>query len=196
MFPPQQFTGHGPSSPGAPRAPPALPGNNPVIRPTSSTCTAPGQHSGGHGRPPIGPPTKRFQPAAEPRRAYGAGIADLPPLPEIYYDKYDVDYASDNSSGLGGAESNAPFGLKQMEFSLKQLAKRMGQPNFSTFNKWKKVWVAGFLEKNHRSIIWGQNRMRPLQDGPMHREMAVVGFLESFEPWLPLGNFDNAEWIR
>ena len=40
MFPPQQFTGHGPSSPGAPRVPPALPGNNPGIRPTSSASTA------------------------------------------------------------------------------------------------------------------------------------------------------------
>jgi hypothetical protein len=41
MFPPQQFTGHGPSSTGAPRMPPAPRGNNPVIRPTSSIYTTP-----------------------------------------------------------------------------------------------------------------------------------------------------------
>jgi len=34
MFPPQQFTRQGPSSPGAPRVPPAPAGNHPVIRPT------------------------------------------------------------------------------------------------------------------------------------------------------------------
>jgi len=36
MFPPQHFPGQGPSSPGAPRVPPGLPGNNPVNQPTSS----------------------------------------------------------------------------------------------------------------------------------------------------------------
>jgi hypothetical protein len=74
----------------------------------------------------------------------------LPPLPEISYDEFDADYESDDSSDLGGAEGKAPISLKQTEFSLKQFAKRMGQPNFSAFNKWKKVWVAGFLEKNAR----------------------------------------------
>ena len=39
MFPPQQFTGQGPSSPGAPRVPPALPRNIQVIRPNSSAST-------------------------------------------------------------------------------------------------------------------------------------------------------------
>jgi hypothetical protein len=196
MFPPQQFAGHGPSSPGAPRVPPAPPGNNPVIRPTSSASTAPGQLPGAPGRPPISLPTKRFQPAAEPRRTDVAGIADLPPLPEISYDQYDAEYESDDSSDLGGAEGKAPISLKQTEFSLKQFAKRMGQPNFSAFNKWKKVWVAGFLEKKHRSIIRGQNRLKQLQNGPLHWETAVADFLETFETWLPLENFDNAEWIR
>jgi len=96
---------------------------------------------------------KQFQPAAELRRTDVAGIADLSPLPEISYDKFDADYGSDDSLDMGGAEGKAPISLKQTDFSLKQFAKRMGQPNFSTFNKWKKVWVAGFLEKNHRSII-------------------------------------------
>jgi len=89
-----------------------------------------------------------------------AGIADLPPLPVISYDQSDADYESDNSSDLGGAEGKAPISLKQTEFSLKQLGKWMGQPNFGMFNNWKKVWVAGFREKKHRSSIQGQNRLR------------------------------------
>jgi len=72
----------------------------------------------------------------------------------------------------------------------------MGQANYSAFNKWKKVWVAGFLEKKHRSIIRGQNRLNQVRDGPLHWETAVADFLATFETWLPLVNFDNAEWIR
>jgi hypothetical protein len=117
-------------------------------------------------------------------------------LPEISYDEYDADDVSDDSSDLGGAEGKPPVSLKQTEFSLKQFAKRMGQANYSAFNKWKKGWVAGFLEKKHRSIIRGQNRLKQLRDGPLHWETAVADFLETFETWLPLDNFDNAEWIR
>jgi len=50
---------------------------------------------------------------------------------------------------------------------MKQFAKRMGQANYCAFNKWKKVWVAGFLEKKHRSIIRGQNRLKQVEDGPL-----------------------------
>ena len=125
-----------------------------------------------------------------------AGIADLPPLPEISYDKFDADAESDDSLDLGGAEGKATSSLMQSEFSLKLSAKRMGQPNFSALNKWKKVWVAGFLGRKHRSIILGQNRSKKLRDGPLCWEMAVAEFLVSFETWLPLENFDNAEWIR
>ena len=103
---------------------------------------------------------KSFQPAAEPCRIDVAGIADLPPLPEISCDEFDADNEIDDSSDLGGAEGEAPISLKRTEFSLKQFANRMGQPNFSAFNKWKKVWVAGFLKKKHRSIIPGQNRLK------------------------------------
>jgi hypothetical protein len=39
MFLPQQFTGHGPSSPGAPQEHPAQAGNHPVNGPTSSSST-------------------------------------------------------------------------------------------------------------------------------------------------------------
>jgi hypothetical protein len=54
---------------------------------------------------------------------------------------------------LVGAEGHAPITLKQTEFSLQQFAKLLGQPNLSAYNKWKKVWVAGLLEKKHQSII-------------------------------------------
>jgi len=82
-----------------------------------------------------------------------------------------------------------------MEFSLKQFAKRMGQANYSAFNKWKKVWVAGFLENKHRSIIWGYNRLKHVRDGLLHWETAVADILATFENWLLLVNFNNVEWI-
>jgi len=107
MFPHQQFTGQWLSSPGAPRVPPALPGNIPVNRPTSSTSTPYGQLPGAPGRPPISLPMIRFQLSAEPHRTDVAGIADLPLLPEISCDEFDADYESDDSSDLGGAEGKA-----------------------------------------------------------------------------------------
>ena len=173
MFPPQHFTGQGLSSPGAPCVPPAPPGNIPVIFPTTSASTPYGQIPGAAGRPPISLPTIPFQLVVESRRTDVARIGDLPPLPEIRYDEYDAEYASDDLSDWGGANGKAPISLKQMEFSLKQFAKRMGQPNFSTFNKWKIVWVAGFLGKKHRSLILGQKRLKQLRDGHLHRETAV-----------------------
>jgi len=56
--------------------------------------------------------------------------------------------------------------------------------------------VAGFLEKKHQSIIRGQNRLNQVRDGPLHWETAVTDFVATFENWLPLVNFDIAEWIR
>jgi len=197
MFPQQRFPGQGPSSPGAQRVPPGPPGNNPVNWPTSSSSAPPpGPPSGAPGRPPISLPTKRFWLPAEPRKTDVARIAELPPLPEISYDKYDADDESNDSSNLGGAEGKCLVSLKQTEFFLKQFAKRMGQANYSALNKWKKVWVAGFLEKKHRSIIRGWNRLKQLRDGPLHWETAVADFLETFESLRPLDDFDNAEWIR
>jgi len=76
-----------------------------------------------------------------------------------------------------------------MVISLKQFAKGMGQANYSAFNKWKKVWVARFLAKNNKSIIWGQNHLKQIQDEPMHWETAVADVLETFEDWLPLVSF-------
>jgi len=141
-------------------------------------------------------PTKRFLPTAEPRKTDVARIADLPPLPDTSYDEFDGDDESDDSLDLGGAKVNASTSLKQMEFSLKQFATWIGQPNFSTFYKWKKVWLAGFLEKKHWSIIPGQKHLNQLRDGPLHWEMIVGDLLETLETWLPVENFDNAEWIR
>ena len=132
---------------------------------------------------------------AEPRETDVTRIAELPPLLELSYDEYDADDESDDPSDLGGAEGKPPVGLKQTEFSLKQFAKRMGQANYSLFNQWKKVWVAGFLEKKHRSIIRGQNRLKQVRDRPLHWETAVADSLDTFKVWLPLDNFNNAEWI-
>ena len=56
--------------------------------------------------------------------------------------------------------------------------------------------MAGFLEIKHRYIIPGQNSLKQIRDGPLHWEMAVADFLETFETRLPFENFDNAEWIR
>jgi hypothetical protein len=83
------------------------------------------------------------------------GIADLPPLPDISYDEFNADAGSNDSSDFGGVEGKAPISLKQIEFSFKQFAKRMGPPNFSAFNNGRKAWVAGILEKTHQSIIPG-----------------------------------------
>jgi hypothetical protein len=57
---------------------------------------------------------------------------------------------------LGESKSKPPIRLKLTEFCMKQFAKRMRQPNFRTFNKWNKVWVAGVLEKKHRFITGDQ----------------------------------------
>ena len=56
--------------------------------------------------------------------------------------------------------------------------------------------MAGCLEKKHRSIIRGQNHQDQLPDGPLHWETAVADFLETFETWLHLENFNNAARIR
>jgi len=194
--PPPQFPGHGPSSPGAPRVPPGPLGNHPLNQPTSSSLTPPPQPpSGAPGTHPISVLTKRFQPPAETRNTDVPVIADLPPLPEMSYNEYDADDESDDSSDLGGAEGKPPISQKQTEFSLKQFAKRMGQANYSACNRWKKEWVAGFLEKKHQSIIWGQNRFKQVSDIPLHWETAVADHLATFENCLPLINFHNAEWI-
>jgi len=149
MNPCQQFPKQGLTCPCTPRVSPAPPGNNAVIRSTSCTSTPYIQLPGKPGRPPISLPTKRFEQAAELRRSDVIGISDLPPVPDISSDKFDADYESHVSSDLSCGEVKAPISLKEMEFSVNQFAKNMGQPIFSTFNKWNKVWVAGYLVENH-----------------------------------------------
>jgi len=38
--------------------------------------------------------------------------------------------------------------------------------------------------------------LKQLRNGPLHWATAVADFLETFESWLPLDIFDNAEWIH
>jgi hypothetical protein len=61
------------------------------------------------------------------------------PLQEISYDEYDADSESDDPLDFGRAEGKAPTSLQRPALSFKQFANRMGQPNCSAFNKWKKV---------------------------------------------------------
>ena len=120
----------------------------------------------------------------------------MPPFRDISYGKFNADAESNDSSDLDGAEGKAPFSLKHTEFSMNQFAKSVGQSNLSSFNKWKKLWVAGFLEKMHQSLILGQNRLTQLRDEPLNWETAVADFLETLATWLPFGNIDKAEWIQ
>jgi hypothetical protein len=98
--------------------------------------------------------------------------------------------------GICGAEGKPLISLKQTEYSLKYFATRMRRPNYSEFNKWKKVSVAGVLEKKHRSIIQGLNRLKQLPDGILHCVMVVADCLATFVTWLPMVNIDTAEWIH
>jgi hypothetical protein len=110
-------------------------------------------------------------------------------MPGILNDKLNEDKENDVSLDMAGAKGTAPISIKEGEFCLTIFAKTMRQPNFSMFNKWKKVWVAGFLRMKHRSIIPGQNRMNQLQNRPLHWVTAVAEFLNTFKNWLPFGKF-------
>jgi hypothetical protein len=107
-----------------------------------------------------------FQLPVEPHRTEVATIVELTKLLEMSYSNYDADDESPNSSGLGGADGKPPVNLKETEFSLKDFAKWMGQANYCAFNKWKKVWVAGFLEKQHRPVLLSQNRVKLVHNEP------------------------------
>jgi len=127
IYPPWQLSGQGPSSPGAQRVLPEYPENNPVNRPTSSSCTPPPEHpSGTPERLPISLPRKRFQLPAEQWKPDGAGIMNLPPVQEISNDECEADDERDDSSNLGSAEGKPPISLMETEFFLQQFATRMG----------------------------------------------------------------------
>jgi len=197
MFPPSQILGQGLSSPGTPRVPPGPPEIHPVNWPTSSGPNfAAEPPSSAHRRPPISLPKTRFQPPVELWKTEVVMYAESPPLPEMSYINYDIADESVDLSNLGSAEGTLPISLKQTEFSLKQFSEGMGQANCSVFDRWRKVWVAGSLEKKHQSVIWGQIHLKQVQDGPLHWEPAVAHCLETFENWLPLDALDNAEWIH
>ena len=93
------------------------------------------------------------------------------------------------------AEGKVPISLKQTEFSLKQFGNRMRQPILSAFNKWKKRWVAGYLEKKHLSGIGGQYCFEQLRHRRMCWKTAVAQLFETFETRLPLDTIDHDEWI-
>jgi hypothetical protein len=71
----------------------------------------------------------------------------------------------------------------------------MGQTS-ATFNKWKKSFVAGFVEKKHKEIIPGSNRLKLQCHGVLHWESAVADFIETYDQWMPWANFGNSEWTR
>jgi hypothetical protein len=91
-------------------------------------------------------------------------VVDLPQLPEISCDDYDADRESDDFSDLGGTEGKPTVSLTQTEFTLKRFPEWIGQANYSEVNKWKKIWVAGFLQKKHQSIIWSQSRLKQVSE--------------------------------
>jgi len=111
------------------------------------------------GDPPLASKRNDFSLLRNCAREMYAAITNLPPLPDISADKYEADNESDDLLGLGSATGKALM-------HLKQFAKRMGQSNFSTFNKWKKVWVAGWLEEKHTLSIRGENHMKQRKMDP------------------------------
>jgi len=96
---------------------------------------------------------KCFQPPVKRRNTDVVGIAYLPSMPELSYNECDAAEETDDSSDMAGVQGKPQISPKQTEFSLKQFAKRMGQSNYTAFNKRKKVWVARLLEMKHHSII-------------------------------------------
>lgn len=112
------------------------------------------------------------------------------------YDNQDADDESIDLSDIGSADTKLPTSLKQTKFSLTQFAKSMRQANNGAFNKWKIVWVDWFLEEKNWPSIQGQNCWYQVRDGPLHWEMVVAELLKTFLNWLPLNDFDNAQWIR
>jgi hypothetical protein len=111
MFPPHQFTGHGPWFSGAPVVPPAPPRNKPIIRLTSSSSAASGWLPQAPVRPHICCRRNWFQPAAKRRWTDVTRIADLPPFTDSSYDMDHPDIKSNSSLGLGGAQGKVPISL-------------------------------------------------------------------------------------
>jgi len=75
------------------------------------------------------------QPPGVPLKPDVAGMADLAPSLENSYDNDNSNYECDNLSDLGYAQGKRPISLNPTEFSSKQFAERIGQANYSVFNK-------------------------------------------------------------
>jgi len=71
----------------------------------------------------------------------------------------------------------------------------MGQPNFGLLNESKKVWEAGFLQEQHRCLIFRLNHFERSQNGHLHGKKSVAAFLVTGDYWAPLKNIDNVKWI-
>ena len=152
---------------------PALPCSNPVIQQTSSSFSPFWPPVGISRRLSIVLKSNRFQSTVKWQKTDVTRIQDLNPFTEVFYDKYNTDNVISNSLAFGGVEVTIPLRLNQTDFSLKQFAKRMEQPNYSTFNKWKKVWVARCLEKKHCIIIKQYNWFTLARDRPLNWEMGI-----------------------
>jgi len=103
---------------------------------------------------------------------------------------------SNDQSDLGGAEGEALIIIKQNIFCLNQFATWMRLPDYTVSNTWKKVWLAGFLEKKHLGIIQTKNCLKQLPDGTLHWAKVVVNYLQTFQNWLQWANDDTAKWNR
>ena len=89
MFTPPHTPGQGPSSPGEPIVPPEPPENHPVNWPTCSISYPPPEHVSSACRTPqTSLRTRLFPLPAEQRTTGVTRIADLPSLPEMFYDNY------------------------------------------------------------------------------------------------------------
>lgn len=122
-------------------------------------------------------------------------IADLHPWVEKFHYHYDRQDECAKLLDMEGTDGTPPFNLKQTEFSYKPFAQLIWQPNYSRFNKWNKLLMAGFLGRQHQSIIQRQICLKQLEDRSLYWETAVAHVLATFEYWIPFDNIDNAEWI-
>jgi len=186
MVPPPECSGQGQSQACGRRVPPGSLGNNAVNWPISSSSTHSGEPcASAIGKSPISLQTKGSQPPAELQKIDVPGIAHLPPFPEISYDEYDADDQCNRLLDLGSVDGKSPISLTKTQISLQEFAKRMGQANYSPFNQWQKVWVAGSLEKKQLFIMQGQNPSEKHQDGPLHWARANADHLVLLENWPP-----------
>jgi hypothetical protein len=107
-------------------------------------------------------------------------IAVLPPLPEISFDGFentgDVFGTTVEFPAQGGIR---PCSLRTTEFTDKNLGTRIGQIS-TILNKWKKLFVTGFVEKKHKAIIPSSNQLKLQRHVLLHCESAMADFIETY----------------